>query len=83
MSSMYARNGQESPHTRAPLLFIVPHSNPTVMSKRHMFCAHADSPRPRAGRSAVHITTIFPFEIYHSCQKSKVRTVRPPWPDRP
>jgi hypothetical protein len=60
MSSMYARNGQESPHTRAPLLFIVPHSNPTVMSKRHMFCAHADGLRPRAGRSAKHITAIFP-----------------------
>jgi hypothetical protein len=60
MSSMYARNGQESPHTRAPLLFIVPHSNPTVMSKRHMFCAHVDGLRPRAGRSAKHITAIFP-----------------------
>jgi hypothetical protein len=60
MSSMYAKNGQENPHTRAPLLFIVPHSNPTVINKRHMFYAHADGPRPRAGRSAVHITTIFP-----------------------
>jgi hypothetical protein len=59
MSSMYARTGQESPHTRAPLLFIVPHINPTVMSKNHMFCAHADGPRPRDGRSAVHITAIF------------------------
>jgi hypothetical protein len=60
MSSMCARNGQERPHTRAPLLFIVPHSNPTVMSKKHMFYAHADGPRPRAGRSAVYITAIFP-----------------------
>jgi hypothetical protein len=59
MSSMYARNGQESPHTRAPLLFIVPHSNPTVMSKRHMICAHTDGSRPRTGPSAVHITAIF------------------------
>jgi hypothetical protein len=83
MSSMYARNGQETPHTRAPLLFIVPHSNPNVMSTKHMFCAHAYGPRPRAGRSTVHITTIFPFEICQSCQKSKVRTVRPPWSDRP
>jgi hypothetical protein len=24
---MYARNGQESPHTRAPLLFIAPQHN--------------------------------------------------------
>jgi hypothetical protein len=83
MSSMYARNGQEIPHTRAPLLFIVSHTNPTVMRKKHMFYAHADGPRPRVGRSVVHITTIFSFEICQSCQKSKVRTVRPPWPDRP
>jgi hypothetical protein len=54
MSSMYARNGQESPLTRAALLFIVLHKNPTVMCKRGLFCAHADRPRPRAGRSAVH-----------------------------
>jgi hypothetical protein len=83
MSSMCARNGQGSPHTRAPLLFIYPHSKPTVVSKRHMFCAHADGPRPRAGWSAVHITAIFPFEICQSCQKSKVQTVRPPRSDRP
>jgi hypothetical protein len=60
MSSMCARNGQERSHTRATLLFIVPHQIPTVMSKKHLFCAHADGPRPRAGRSAVHIMTIFP-----------------------
>jgi hypothetical protein len=59
MSSMCARNSQERSHTRAPLLFIVPHSNPTVMSKRHKFCTHADGPCPRAGRSAVHITATF------------------------
>jgi hypothetical protein len=80
MSSMCARNGQESPHTRAPLLFIAHHSNPTVMCNLHIFCAHANGPRPKAGRSAVHITTIFPFEI---CQKSEVRTVHQPWSDRP
>jgi hypothetical protein len=61
MSSMCARNGQENPHTRTPLLFIDPHSNPTVMRKGHMFCARADGSRHRAGRSAVHITTIFPI----------------------
>jgi hypothetical protein len=83
LSLMYARNGQESPHTRDPLLFIVPLSNPTVMSKRHMFCTRTDGPRPRAGRSAVRIMAIFPFEIYQSCQKSKVRIVHPPRPDRP
>jgi hypothetical protein len=60
LSSMYARNSQENSHTWAPLLFIVLHSKPTVMSKRHKFCVHANDPRPRAGRSAVHITTIFP-----------------------
>jgi hypothetical protein len=60
MSSMCARNGQESPHTWVPLLFIAHHSNPTVMCKQHTFCAHADGPRPRAGRSAVHIIAIFP-----------------------
>jgi hypothetical protein len=59
MRSMCARNGQEGPHTRAPLLFIAHHSNPTVMYNLHIFCAHADGPRPKAGRSAVHITTIF------------------------
>ena len=58
MSSMCARNGQERSHTRATLLFIVPHLKPTVMCKRGQFCAHADRPRPRAGRSAVHITAI-------------------------
>jgi hypothetical protein len=58
MSSMCARNGQESSLTRATLLFIVPQQNPTVMCKRQQFCAHADGPRPRAGRSAVHITAI-------------------------
>jgi hypothetical protein len=60
MSSMCARNGQESSLTRATLLFIAPHQNPTVMCKKHQFCAHADGPRPRAGRSAVHITVIIP-----------------------
>jgi hypothetical protein len=59
MSSMCARNGQESPHTWAPLLFIAHLSNPTVMCNLHIFCAHANSPRPKAGRSAVHITAIF------------------------
>jgi hypothetical protein len=59
MSSMCARNGQESPHTQAPLLFIAHHSNPTVMCKLHIFSAHADGPRHKAGRSAVHITAIF------------------------
>ena len=54
MSSMCARNGQERSLTRATLLFIVPHLKPTVMCKRGQFCAHADRPRPRAGRSAVH-----------------------------
>jgi hypothetical protein len=60
MSSMCARNDQESSLTRATLLFIVPHQNPTVMCKKQQFCAHADGPRPRAGRSVVHITTIIP-----------------------
>jgi hypothetical protein len=60
MSSMCARNSQERSHTRATLLFIVPHQIPTVMSKKDQFCAHADDPRPRAGRSAVHITAINP-----------------------
>jgi hypothetical protein len=60
MSSMCARNGQESPHTRAPLLFIAHNSNPTVMCNLHISYAHADGPRSRAGRSAIHITTIFP-----------------------
>ena len=54
MSSMCARNGQERTHTRATLLFIGPHLKPTVMHKRGQFCARADRPRPRAGRSAVH-----------------------------
>jgi hypothetical protein len=31
MSSMWARSGQESPHTRAPLLFIAHHSNIAIM----------------------------------------------------
>jgi hypothetical protein len=83
MSSMCARNGQENPHTRAPLLFITHNSNPTVMRNSHIFYAHADGPRPKAGRSAVHITAIFPFEICQSCQKSEVQTVRQPWPNRP
>jgi hypothetical protein len=78
---MCARNGQESPHTRAPLLFIAHHTNPTVMCKQHTFCAHADGPRPKPRWSAVHITAIFPFEICQNCQKSDVCTVRPPWPD--
>ena len=58
MSSMCARNGQGRTHTRATLLFIGPHLKPTVMHKRGQFCARADRPRPRAGRSAVHITAI-------------------------
>jgi hypothetical protein len=60
MSSMCARNSQESSLTRATLLFIAPHQIPTVMCKKHQFCAHGDGPRPRAGRSVVHITTIIP-----------------------
>jgi hypothetical protein len=58
MSSMCARNGQEISHTRATLLFIVHHQIPTVMSKKHLFCAHTDGPRTRARWSAVYITTI-------------------------
>jgi hypothetical protein len=68
MSSMCARNGQESPHTQSPLLFIAHHSNPTVMCKQHTFCAHVDGPRPKAGRSTAH-------NDYFSCLKS-VRAVR-------
>jgi hypothetical protein len=49
MSSMCARNGQENPHTRAPLLFIAHLTNPTVMCKQHTYCAHADGPHPRPG----------------------------------
>jgi hypothetical protein len=60
MSSMCARNSQERSHTRATLIFIVPNQIPTIMSKKHQFCAHADGPRPRAGRSVVRITTIIP-----------------------
>jgi hypothetical protein len=73
---------REPSHTSSPSIYS-PHSNPTVMCKQHIFCAHTDGPRLRAGRSAVHITTIFPFEICQSYQKSKVRIVRPPWSDRP
>jgi hypothetical protein len=32
------------------------------MSKKHLFCAHADGPRPRAGRSAVRITAKIPIQ---------------------
>ena len=58
MSSMCARNGQERLLTQATHLFIDPLLKPTVMSKKVAVCAHADRPRPRAGRSAVHITAI-------------------------
>jgi hypothetical protein len=60
MCSMCARNGQERSHTRAPLLFIGLHSNPTVMCKMLSFCAHANGPCPKARRSAVPITASFP-----------------------
>jgi hypothetical protein len=60
MSSMCARNSQETSLTRATLLFIASHQIPTVMCKKHQFCAHANGPRPRVGRSAVHITAIIP-----------------------
>jgi hypothetical protein len=61
MSSMCARNGQESPHTRAPLLFIDPLSNPTVMSKR---------------TCSVHTrTTRRTHNDYFSCLKS-IRAIR-------
>ena len=76
MSSMCARNGQERTHTRATLLFIVPHLKPTVMHKRGQFCARADRPRPRAGRSAVHITAIMTVE---TCQ-SRLKKVGPDSP---
>jgi hypothetical protein len=39
MSSMCARSGQESPHTRAPLLYIARNSNIAVMCKGNLvFC---------------------------------------------
>ena len=76
MSSMCARNGQESPHTRATLLFIVPHLKPTVMCKRGQFCAHADGP-------PYTITAIMTVETCQSRLKRWVRTVRPSRPDRP
>jgi hypothetical protein len=61
MSSMYARNGEESPHTRAPLLFIVHLSILTVMCNYHNFCTHADGTRPTAGWSAIQVTAIIPI----------------------
>jgi hypothetical protein len=53
MSSMCARNGQERPHTRAPLLFIAHLSMLTVMCLKHTFYAHANGPRPTVGWSVV------------------------------
>ena len=60
MSSMCARNGLERSHTRATLLFIVPHLKPTVMCKRgssaHTRTVRAlgpDGPRVRRGRRKV------------------------------
>jgi hypothetical protein len=57
MSSMFARNCQESPHTRAPHLFIAPNTNLAVMFK-HMFYSHADGSCPMAGLSVVPIMAI-------------------------
>jgi hypothetical protein len=60
MSSMCARNGQESPHTRAPLLFISPNTNLAVMYNYHMLYAHTDGPRPMVRQSAVPVMAIMP-----------------------
>jgi hypothetical protein len=61
MSSMCARNGQERPHTQAPLLFIAHLSIIVVMCLKHTFCAHADSPHPTDGRSTVQVMVIIPI----------------------
>jgi hypothetical protein len=53
MSSMCARNCQDDPHTRAPLLFIDPNTKLAVMCNKHILYAYADGPRPMARRSAV------------------------------
>jgi hypothetical protein len=60
MSSMCARNGQERPHTRAPLLFIAHLSMLTVMCLKHTFYAHANGPRPTVGRSVVLVMAKIP-----------------------
>jgi hypothetical protein len=61
MSSMCARNGQERPHTRAPLLFIAHLTILTVMCLKHTFGAHVDSSRPMAAWSAVQVIAIIPI----------------------
>jgi hypothetical protein len=83
MSSMCARNGQESSHTRAPLSIYSPLLKSNRYEQKTQILRTRGRSRPRAGRSTIHITAIFSFEIYQSCQKSKVRTVRPLGPDYP
>ena len=83
MSSMCARNSQERSHTRATLLFIVPHLKPTVMCKRgssaHTRTIHALGP----DGPPYTITAIMTVETCQSRLKRWVRTVRPSRPDRP
>lgn len=82
MSSMYARSGQESPHTQAPFLFIAHNSNLVIMCKQHNFCAHMDGPRPMAGRSVVPVTAIKTVETCQCCQKKSSLDDPPSWAGR-
>jgi hypothetical protein len=83
MSSMCARNGQESSLTRATLLFIAPHLKPTVMCKGGK-SAHTRTVRALGPDGPPYnITAIMTVETCRSCLKRWVRTVRPSRPDRP
>jgi hypothetical protein len=57
MCSMYAKNGQNKCHTRAPLLFIPLQPILVIMSKLPTFCEHMDDPCPLVIWYVVQVTT--------------------------
>jgi hypothetical protein len=79
MCSMSARNGQESHHIRAQLLFIASHTIPIIyVLEAHFLCTRGWS-TPYGRTVRLQVTTIF-FRLKHAraSEKRQDRTVRQP-----
>jgi hypothetical protein len=80
---MCAMNGQESPHTRAPLLFIAQHK-----PSRYVQLAHVLRTRGRSasyGRTVCRTSNGYKdrLKLASAVEKSQTWTIHPPRPDGP
>jgi hypothetical protein len=71
---MCARNGQESPHTRAPLLYIAPQHKPS----RYVQLAHVLRTRGRSASRGTSNGYKDRLKPASAVRKNQPQTVRPP-----